>query len=41
MFVMAGTRVRLRRPEHRPVVPAIHVFSLQVALKQDVDARES
>src|SRR5216683_5894166 len=23
---MPGTRVRLRRPEHRPIVPGIHVF---------------
>jgi uncharacterized protein len=25
---MPGTRVRLRRPEHRPIVPGIHVFLL-------------
>src|SRR6202022_1800049 len=26
LLVMPGTRVRLRRPEHRPIVPGIHVL---------------
>jgi hypothetical protein len=26
LIVMPGTRVRLRRPEHRPFVPGIHEF---------------
>src|ERR1700720_1586627 len=28
---MPGTRVRLRRPEHRPIAPGIHVFFLRGA----------
>jgi hypothetical protein len=27
LLVMPGTRVRLRRPEHKPSVPGIHVFA--------------
>jgi hypothetical protein len=35
---MPGTRVRLRRPEHRPIVPGIHVF-VSIEGKQDMDGR--
>ena len=35
---MPGTRVRLRRPERRPVVPGIHVLALE--RKEDVDGRD-
>jgi putative membrane protein len=34
---MPGNRVRLRRPEHRPVVPGIHVFKVTTA--KTVDGR--
>jgi hypothetical protein len=34
---MPGTRVRLRRPEHKPIVPGIHVFV--GTSKKDVDGR--
>jgi hypothetical protein len=33
-FVMPGTRVRLRRPEHRPIVPGIDVFALHVLARK-------
>jgi hypothetical protein len=34
-LVMPGTRVRLRRPGHRPIVPGIDVFT---AIKKEVVA---
>jgi hypothetical protein len=35
---MPGTRVRLRRPEHRPIVPGIHVFRRR--RNKNVDGRD-
>jgi hypothetical protein len=37
VVVMPGTRVRLRRPEHRPIAPGIHDF---LFCFQDVDGRD-